>query len=109
MTKLIKELSPTIQQYKSTLEAIRETKESLDALMEVKKSLEETILQRCEDNKPYETMYGTLYIETRRKYGDWPADIQKKDEELKALKAESKKVGNLDYEITRIVKIKDTV
>lgn len=40
-----------------------------------------------------------LKVTTRRAYGNWPTDILEKDEELKELKAQAKRVGNVDYEI----------
>lgn len=55
----------------------------------------------------YEYLGFSLSKKSRRKYGDWPSDVLKKEEELKNLKAESKRVGNVDYEITEYISIKE--
>jgi hypothetical protein len=72
----------------------REYKEEIVNLQETQDSLFEEVLNNVKE-------YGNqnLKVSSRRSYGEYPEDILKKEAELKELKALSKRVGNVPYEI----------
>jgi uncharacterized protein YhaN len=106
MTQLSKELINTIEKYSNTIKKIDELDKQIKTLKEEKEVYAEVIKESFETNKPTETPYGYITITTRRSWKDFPSDIIALEENLKELKAKAKQVGNVGYEIIKIISLK---
>lgn len=109
MTQFTSQEKDTIEKFINISSLISETKEKMKELEEIKEVYEESILSIFQDNDTYTDNNGSVIkISTRRSYKEWPSDIQVKEEELKELKAQAKRVGNVEYEIIRSVTCKSS-
>lgn len=107
MKKLSRRLMNIIEEYTDTLDTINSHKDSIKKLSEKLYIYTEELLESIEEDDNIPTIDGrVMSIATKRMYKDWPADIQEKESELKALKAQAKRVGNVDYEIKKIITLK---
>lgn len=66
--------------------------------------IQEEILNQYE--KPPKVDGYRLNFSTRRVWGGWAPDIIKKEDELKHLKSQAKRVGNVEYSVIRYITLK---
>lgn len=106
MKKLNLEKQAFIKKYIQIRKDIDVLTEKLDALKENENEVKQALLSLME-TKDKEILDGYVVVSsTRRVYGDWPPDILEKESELKDLKEQAKRVGNITYDFQRTITCK---
>ena len=104
MTRLSQTMKDTIERYAEVTSEIKYLNTDIKKKEVEQKELFKVIIEKFD--QPVTTPYGLLSVVKRRTWGGWPQDVLDKVEELKELKASTKKVGNSNYENVKGLQLK---
>lgn len=95
-----------LDRYLELKEEERALKTGISSLKEELDAIEETVIGLIESipEEKYEGVSGTLKVVSRKTYGDYPAYIQAKAEEVKALQDKAKQTGECEQKISKYIK-----
>jgi predicted nucleic acid-binding Zn-ribbon protein len=99
-----KEKENIIKRYIEKRDIISKYEEEIKKLKEEIQEIGDIILDTFE-KAPAVDGYKMSFT-SRRLYNEWPDDIQELEEQLKELKAQAKRVGNVSYSITKYITLK---